>query len=80
VKAAAATVASKIAAAMKGSAREEGEIVTLHPERAWDAARPTKAATRRGPAISALISPGGMAVVPHRKEGAVRPFEGVNPK
>jgi len=34
VKAAAATVASKIAAAMKGSAREEGEIVTLHPERA----------------------------------------------
>jgi integrase len=34
VKAAAATVASKIAAAMKGSVREEGEIVTLHPEHA----------------------------------------------
>jgi integrase len=34
VKAAAATVASKIAAAMKGNARADGEIVPLHPEHA----------------------------------------------
>jgi hypothetical protein len=34
VKAAAATVASKIAAAMKGSAGADGEIVPIHPERA----------------------------------------------